>query len=294
MATKRSIYRISHYFRNIIRKYLYLLRTVLALRWSLYKILRMVLDDFVDAFTVWDNRGKYGCKYIAVAGSWEKQTLVRRGVSPDKVVVTGSPVIGLSSGDKEGTLSLRQSLGIGAKDKVILFLTSSQFEHGWWTEDMRNEFVSGVVDAMFPLLNESVHLVVKIHPIESLDYYHSILRGKRAIIRKDIVLADVINISDMVLISGSSTTVLEAGVLQKPVVLLKVFNEIDLVPYVKMGLAVGVYSFVELKPIVEELLYNQVSREKCLDRAKLFYDSNKEFTDGKATERIVDLIESMI
>jgi len=294
MTTKRSIYRISHYFRNIVHKYLYLLRTVVALRWSPYQILRMVLRDFLDAFMVWDNKGKYGCKYIAVAGSWEKQALVERDVSPDKVVITGSPVIRLSLGNKDRALSLRQSLGIGVKDKVILFLTSSQVEHGWWTEDMRNEFINGVVEAVSSLLNESVHLVVKIHPIERLAHYENLLMGKQAIIRKDIVLADAINISDVVLISGSSTTVLEAGVLQKPVVLLKVFNEIDLVPYVEMGLAVGVYSLGELKPIVEGLLYNQESRERCLNRAKLFYDSNSEFTDGKATERIADLIESMV
>lgn len=121
-VAKRSIYRISHYFRNIIRKYLYLLRTVVALKWSPYKITKMVLSDFLIAFTVWDNRGKYGCKYIAVAGSWEKQALVERDVSPDKVVITGSPVIRLSLGNKDRALSLRQSLGIGVKDKVILFL----------------------------------------------------------------------------------------------------------------------------------------------------------------------------
>lgn len=294
MTTKRSIYRITHYFRNIVQKYLYLLRTVVALRWSPYKILGMIFNDFREAFTTWDNRGKYGCRYIAVAGSWEKQVLIGRGVSPDKVVITGSPLLGVSLGEEESVLSLRQNLGIGVGDKVILLLTSSQVEHGQWNEDMRDEFVNGVVATVSPLLNKSVHLVIKIHPIEKLDYYQHLLKGKQVIIFKDVVLADVINMSDVVLVSGYSTTVLDASVLQKPVVFLNVFNDIEDIPYAKMGLAVGVYSLGELKSIVEKLLYNQTIRKKCLARSKLFYDSNREFADGKATERIVSLIESMI
>ncbi len=298
MATKRTVYRLNHYFTNIARKYLYVLGTVLALRWNPFRIMKMIINDVREAFTVYDNRGKYGCQRIAIAGSWEKQVLIERGVAPDKLVVTGNPTIwfSLRIGDDDKISSLRRDLGIGVNDKVILLLTSALVEHGLWDESMRDEFTNGVVDAVAPLLSKSVRLVVKIHPVEYLDYYQRLLenRKEKVSLCKNVVLADAINMSDVVLVCGYSTTVLEASALGKPVVLLNIFNEVEDIPYVEMGLAVGVHNLGELEPLVRELLYNHTSRAKCLHQAKLFFDSNREFVDGKATKRIVDLIAGMV
>ena len=294
IAMKRTVYRLTHHFTNIIHKYLYLLRTVVALRWNPYRILRMVLQDIWIAFSTDDAGGRFGCQAIAVAGSWEKKILTERGVKSDKIIITGDPRLDLSSQVTGGdsTTRIYSDLGINTKDKVILLLTSAQIEHGRWSYDMRARFINGVIDSLTPLLDDSVHLVVKIHPVENLDEYHEIIdpRKNRVILRKDLALSDIINVSDVVMTGGYSTTVLEACALRKPVIVLNVFNEIKDIPYVEMGLALGVYRLSELKGTVEELLYDQSTRAKFMHGVELFFNSNKEFVDGKALARITNLI----
>lgn len=156
---------------------------------------------------------------------------------------------------------------------------------------MRAEFVTGIIDSMTPLLNESTRLVIKIHPIENLDDYRIIVnqREENVILRKDVALSDVINMSDII-ISSYSTTVLEACVLGKPAIILNIFGDPEYLPYVDLGLATGVYNLEKLTKAVEGILYDEVTRAAALDNASKFLNSNKQLTDGKAALRIADLI----
>lgn len=289
IATKRTMFRLTHYFANIVNKYLYLLRTVIGLEWGITKITKMVIQDIKVAFTINDARGMYGCDAIAIAGNWEREVLIERGVNPDAIYVTGNPTLNFSRAASNG--ETRQKLGIKTDDKVIALLTCAQVEHGRWTVDMREQFVTGIIDALSPMLG-SVHLLIKVHPVEDLAVYKDIVlcRKENVQVMKDVVLADIIDASDLVIVGGYSTTVLEACALKKPVILPTIFNEVNYMPFAEMGLANEVYELGKLKGVVGELLYNQSTIEEALRKSKLFFDSNKEFTDGKATERISELI----
>jgi len=293
VAVRRTIYRLTHHLTNIVHKYLYLLRTMVGLRWSPFKIIQAMLKDVYVAFSMDDAGGRFGCWAIAVAGSWEKHVFTERGVDPDKIFITGAPTFDILSqvGGSADTADLRQNLAIDADDKVILLLTSAYVEHGWWSPDMRTMFVTGIIDSLMPLLENSVRLVIKIHPVENLDEYQEILGPERqgVVLRKDLKLSDSINVSDVV-ITGYSTTVLEACVLRKPVIVLNIFGEPEYLPYVEMGLATGVYHLSELKAVVEKMLYDLSAREKVLSKADLFLSQNRQSFDGKATSRITDLI----
>lgn len=293
IATKRTIYRLTHYFFNILHRYYYLLRTIIALRWSPARILGMVLKDIWVAFTTDDARSKFGYFIAVTSCSWEKQEFVERGVNPENIFVTGSPMVNLASqmqGSHNG--KLREEFGIGENDKVILLLTSALVEHGRWTPDRRRIFVNAVLDTISPLLSDGVKLVIKIHPVESIKPYEEILMGRKekVVLRKDLVLRDILNESDVVIVGGYSMATLDATAMRKPVVLLNVFGEIHEQPFVEMGIAVGVYDLDDLRPTVEGLLYKQMDRDEAMRKIELFYDSNKELVDGKAASRIVDLI----
>jgi len=292
IAVKRTVYRLTAYFSKIVRKYCYLLRTVVALRWSPYKIAKMIFRDIAVAFTIDSDRGSYGCTAIVVAGSWGEDVLLERGVSPDKIFITGNPVMGILSSKHHGDNTLRQDLGIGAKDKIILLLTCDQIGHGRWTYGMRADFINDVIDSLSPILNESMRLVIKIHPVESLDEYASIIDGRTegVIIRKALDLEHIIGESEIVLVGGYSTAILQATALGKPVILLNVYNELESIPFAEMGLAVELHNLGELKDSVEEYIYNKTKRGELLDKAKKLFDSNKEFMDGRATERIAEMI----
>lgn len=297
IAVKRTIYRLTNYFTKIVRKYCYLLRTVVALKWNPYRVAKMVARDFWVAFTIDDDRGNYGCKVIAIAGSWEKKILIERGVNPDKIVITGNPIMGIVALGNDGynTDNLRGELGIKKDAKVILLITQAQVEHGRWTIDMCESFINGVIDSIAPILTDLMRLVIKIHPAESLKDYIDIINNKKEdiIVRKDLILTHIINESDVVLVGGCSTVVLEASALGKPVILLNTFNEIKGIPFAEMGLAVEVYDLSKLRSKVEEYIYDELSRGELLGKAKQFFGNNREFTDGKATLRITNLIMDM-
>lgn len=293
-SLKGSLYRVTHNFGNIIVKYLYVLTTAQHLGWGICRILKMIASDFWIAVSVYDATLTYGGQAFTAASSRHKEALMERGIDANRIFVTGNPnydfVIYEARDDTINT-SFRRTLGINRDDKVILFLTSAQVEHGYWTSDMRREFICGAVTTLSPVLSNSVRLVIKIHPLEDLNEYHQMLASynKDVILLKDVNLFSIINIADVV-VASYSVTIFDACVLRKPAIFLHIFNEPEYVPYVRMGIATGVYKLPKLRSAVEELLNNSHARNEALRKVDLFLGNNRQLLDGKASFRIVDLI----
>jgi len=293
MAFNSSTHRLAHNSINILRKYAYKVRTMIGSGYNPFKILREITTDIWMAFSVYDASGKFGCRAIAIAGPWEKSVLMERGVSANKIFMTGNPEFSISPIAENScpTVDLRQSLGIKPEEKVILLLTSALVEHGFWTEEMRTDFIKSIINSVNSLLNDSFRLIIKIHPVENLDVYRKILglENKRVQLYKDLKLTDAIAISDVVM-AGYSTTVLQACALRKPVIILNLFGSPEYLPYVEMGLATGVYNIENLKETVEKIADDVPTREQLLKNIDLFLRNNGCNLDGKAALRIADLI----
>ena len=93
------------------------------------------------------------------------------------------------------------------------------------------------------------------------------------------------------LITRHSTTGLEAVALNKPVIVLNLDDGTDYAGYVKEGVARGVYKDDDLTTAIKELLQDDTYLAKNRDRyiEKYLYK-----IDGKAYERVVDVIENML
>jgi UDP-N-acetylglucosamine 2-epimerase len=93
------------------------------------------------------------------------------------------------------------------------------------------------------------------------------------------------------MITRGSTTGMEAVALNKPVIVLDLTHKSDVIGYVKEGVALGVYKAEDLKPTIEKLLRDDSEIAKNRERyiEKYLYK-----VDGKATERVVNVIEEMI
>jgi len=293
IAIQRTVYRLKHHGLNIIRKYLCLLRTTVALRWSPLRITKMILTDINIAFTVDDANGRFGRRAVAVSCQWQKGTMVARGISPEMITVTGNPLIQVVNDQKrEG--SIRYRLEIDKDDRIILFLTCAQVEHGRWLPSTREGFVKGALDTISQLADRTTKIVIKIHPMESLEDYEGVV-GNRAnvILCKDIPLAPAVSDSDFVVVGGYSTAILETCIYHKPMLILNISGEVEEVPYEDMGIAVNVNSLSELHDWTAALINNPETREQLSNKAKAFCEANVELVDGKATGRISDLIEEL-
>lgn len=298
LTTRRTIYRLAYHFFNIANKYFYVIFTMISLKWSIKKIVQYIVKDIREAFVIEDARGMYGCDFIAVAGTWEKEVLIGRGVKASQIVVTGNPRMTelLQESNTENCEKLKLELGVPKNKKVVLFHTSAQVEHGRWNYDMRKCFINRVIDSLLPLMNNGIQIVLRIHPVESLDEYKDIIKDRKEniILYKGLSFIDSICMSDVVIFGAYSMMVLESTALGKPAILLNMFNEIKNLPYEEMGLAKCLYKYEDIEPMVKKILYDDEYRNEFLNQIKMFYNNNQEFIDGNATERIVKLIEGLV
>ena len=230
----------------------------------------------------------------AVFGPYHKHLLTKISAYPkNNVAVTGSSrydilyyVNKIYSKEK-----FFRKYKINPNHKIILWTTQC---HGLNQEENIKNFIA-VFKTMQNL--DNVILIIKQHPGEKKVHTKMIKAYIKKYKLKNVILVpknsdtyEQIFVCDL-MITKDSTTGMEAVALNKPVIVLNLSGEPDRVEYVKEGIALGVYKEEDLKPTIEKLLKNDSVLRK---NRKKFIRKYLYKIDGKATERVVNLIEKMI
>jgi len=229
----------------------------------------------------------------AVYGTYHKDLLTKVSAYPeDSVVVTGQPRYDtLYHADKiyDKEKKIRE-YNTNLEHKIILWTTQC---HGLSDEENIKNF-KVIFETMQNLKDRT--LIIKQHPGEGKRYtkmirnYLEKYKANAIITPKDSDTYELLFVCDL-MITRHSTTAMEAVALNKPVVILNLSGEPDPVEYVMEGVALGVYSEEDLRPAIEKLLKDD--SELARNRAK-YIEKYLYKIDGKATERVVDLIGEMI
>jgi hypothetical protein len=229
----------------------------------------------------------------AVYGRYHKELLTQAGGYPESaVVVTGQPrydrMIDLDPRSVRSELIERWHLD--PSKKIVLWTTQC---HG--ISDSENELNFQAVFECMSLI-ENVQLIIKQHPGEPRRYYTMIQEHLRkhsidaCIIAKDADTLGLLAASDLVLLLHS-TVGLEAVALQKPLIVMNLGGQPDIVNYVQEGVACGVYKPEDLKPTIKQLLRD----DSCLAKHREEFIRKYLYkVDGKAAERVVALIEEYV
>jgi CDP-glycerol glycerophosphotransferase (TagB/SpsB family) len=206
----------------------------------------------------------------------------------EEIMVTGQPRYDiLYQADKiYDKNKICKQLKLDQNKKLILWTTQT---HGF-PIDENEKNISAVFNAVKSLKN--VQLVIKLHPAE--DQKASLYKKDKSfepviIGRKADTLALIFTCD--LLIARHSTTAMEAVALAKPVIVLNLSGEPDVVDYVEQGVALGVYKEEDLKPAIEKLLKDDSELAK---NRRGYIEKYLYRIDGKATERVVNLIMQMI
>ncbi len=225
----------------------------------------------------------------AVYGQYHKELLTQVGGYPENaVVVTGQPrydrMIDLDQGSARSKFI--EEWCLDPSKKIVLWTTQC---HG--ISDSENElYFHAVFDSIASL--ENVQLVIKQHPGEPKRYDAMIREHLKRysidahIVAKDADTLGLLTMSDLVLLLNS-TTGLEAVALQKPLIVMNLGGQPDIVDYVQEGVACGVYKTEDLKSTIEQLLRDDACLAQNRER---FIQKYLYRVDGKATERVVALI----
>ncbi len=210
----------------------------------------------------------------------------------DRVIVTGQPRYDhlFAVEHKYSRNQVINKYKIDPNSKIILWTTQC---HGLsMKENIINfETVFNCIDN----IKEDVTLIIKQHPGETNKYTKMIYRILKKyninviITAKDADTYELIYACD-VLMTKSSTTVLEAILLDKPVIVLNLSGEQDVINFVQEGVAKGVYNQTSLEPTILSLLSSddlEAYRQKFIYKY-LFKN------DGMATSRVIQAIISII
>lgn len=175
-----------------------------------------------------------------------------------------------------------KAIGLNTKKKIIVWaltMISNQ-------PDENRRYISAMLDVV---KKADVQLVISLHPTDSK-------QSEQYLWKLDlpgIIIADKTDINNLIyicdtFITKKSTTAITAMVMGKPVIVMNFSGQPDMQPYVSEGLATGVYNEEGLIPAIE-LALNGRKKEQKEALYNLCY-----IQDGKATDRVVDAIKSLI
>ena len=227
---------------------------------------------------------------IAVTGKFAEDILIECGVDKNRLAVTGRPtydalVRAEEHFDKD---NICNKLGLNPEKKIAVFTT--QPLPPWESE--------ATVYAICKAVKEfsGLQFVVKVHPSElDLSMYQRVTKdiGVDALITRDVNIYEVLYFSDVV-ITGFSATALDAMMLDKPVITVNFTGLEDPLPFAESGAAIGVYEDKGLVSAIRKGLYDEDTRKKLRKAREKFVLEHSYKKDGKATERVIELIERIV
>jgi len=232
---------------------------------------------------------------MAVWGKAVKSYLPeRRRASPKSFVITGNPSFEYRSRVLKDFRreEIYHQLGLDIHKDLIVF--TSQPVQLFMTQDKRYTLLYTLYNAMKKIPDKQ--FVVKLHPLESAGLHELLIRRMKienAIIVKNVDLFKLLSVCKL-LTTSFSTSALEAMMLDKPVIVINLSGDPDIMPYAERGAALGVYKEEDIIPTIRRALYDpETKKELARNRSKFVYEYAYKI-DGKASRRVADLIMKMI
>jgi len=203
-----------------------------------------------------------------------------------RIVVTGQPRFDILARANElfDKDEICKKFGLTTSKKILLWATDSGLP-----EEESKENISAVYQVASTL--ENVQLAIKLHPAEDQEapLYKQNHSYAPIIIKGNQPISQLLYVCD-VMITKASTTINEAAILNKPIIVLNLSGEPDAMPYVEKSIALGVYKKEDLVSAIKDALYNAKIREKLAAGREKFVYEFAYVQDGKASERVVNLI----
>jgi len=205
------------------------------------------------------------------------------GTDPSQVEVTGIPRF--DTINERRAIGLREPPGDGS---VLLVLQSLGTSY--------NELLTGVL--LEAVRASGSVLRVKLHPRDSEASLTAISRlvadalPDRATVYWQGDVHDLVLASD-VIVTTFSNVVLEAAMLERPVICANLTGEALPVPFVEQGLAFGAESADELSASVARAVTDPGFRREIRDQTKGYFALNPHLLSGRASDRVASLVNSL-
>lgn len=233
-----------------------------------------ILDTIGD-----DDIVPYECKICVMNKKAKENVLINNRIDPKKVIVTGQPDYEESLKIEEQVLNkIRKNLELDKYEKIITYLSQPRMKE--------TELIIGKLNEI-AVSSKNNLVIIKLHPNENIEEYSEFIEKKASnlILVKDEELIYYIKIADVVL-TKHSTGALLGIFMDKPIIVINVFNSEFFPDYSKYGVAVCVRDLNVLETIIEILFDSESKLNKKLKvgRKKLKNTEN-------ATLNVVEVIK---
>jgi len=289
IQTKKQFMRRGRFY---VYKFLFLLKTMKAAKMNVLKVIEnfflIIHRNLKDYKPIFDSH--FACTFHWLESEKLIEPLVNAGFEPSNLVVKGSPMFDKVFQRIHDFKPIKKN-----ENKIrVLLITSSLFEHGFWTKEQRDNLIREIVKNISKHKGE-IELTVKIHPSsEILSDYQSLINpidSSIQIYQKEDIL-DFLESTDVVLsfISGNASAMIYALIARKPIVICNFYDLQDDL-FLKNGLALECTKSSEIISTIHKVIsLNPATEEKIEEYVKEFLYKS----DGKAAERISDIIMRLV
>jgi hypothetical protein len=171
--------------------------------------------------------GQGGCDAIAVMGKGTKNVLVERGISPNKIYITGQPRYDawIKINQKETLDKFKQRYQLPQNHLIISIFTSAfQLNLGRVDLQTRQEKLVHELVELFSRHSTHTTIILKHHPREDQSGYAAAHENPQVRVIEGTSSFDILLIADKV-ISAPSTIIGEALMLQKELFIMRINTE---------------------------------------------------------------------
>ena len=228
---------------------------------------------------------QYCASKIFVGGEITKKEYVEMGMEPDRIRVVGNSIYDYI----ENVKKLK-------KDKKYITIVNSRFH---------NEDEKWIKELITFANDKELKVYLKLHPMyegkesEALMVQEKIEEIKSQCCESDFEISYKGNLEEILsetkmLITEYSTVGVEASLMDIPIINANMNNELDYhkLPYNKHGIALYATNFSELCDAINKIITEQITNDRMTEARKKFNMSYNYKNDGKATERIFEILNN--
>ena len=228
---------------------------------------------------------------IAIMGNYYKEVLVSRGIQPNKITITGYPLLdALSKHNSKIDEASFAQLKFHKNKPLVVLITQPFVEDGSWTPKIRQIFVEWIINS---IQIAGCQLIIKIHPRDNIEVYKKLVEkydSSEVNLIRNSDLHELLEVSDAV-VTVNSTAGLWALAHEKPLLVAKCFA-----PNMKNileDMAININRMDELPAILSLFKNGNKPKEVISEKTKKILYEHIYRLDGKASERIARLIISL-
>jgi len=227
---------------------------------------------------------------FAVYGPWAADVLSKFNYPKERISVTGQPRYDVLKHlcNMYSKKTFCKKFGLEFKKRIILITTQP------FSMEKRAVFLRSILKEVKKTKNVSI--VIKPHPVEKEGWHRAIAREEKIdvlVLPSNFNTYEALQACD-VMITSSSTTALEAMILDKNVIIANLVEDPWARIFAESEATIAVKKAEDLADAVKKVLYNKQIERKLKKGRKEFIYKHAYKQDGKATEKVIKVIKQMI